>query len=435
MRKAKIAVSVVIIAMSVILGQVFAVFAAYPDAIENASQSVVRVFSAYVDPDDGSTLAFTGSAFVISQSGGGTYLVTNRHVVTYIYNNSYYENDYVAIVNGDANNTMLDAKVVYLPEMPVSNPDLVILKVDTGLAGRPVLPLASSDSVQRGDEVYAEGFPGVADELKQDSVLPSAPKDVQITHGNITSIDGKAEGLNCYLMDATINHGNSGGPLLNSNGSVIGVNTWGVEGFNGSIYIDYIIAACDSLDIPVTMESVSAFNPIDSNPTSPVATDAPAPAPTSAPSPVPADTSWMLLLIGGIALVVVVAAIIGIFVVRPRLGGKSGTNNATPAPIAPKSIRGTAGQYAGMAFPVTASLAMGRDPKRCNIIFDSSTPGISSFHCEVQKGTSGLLLVDRGSSYGTYLDSGVKLTPNVPVELKAGSGFYVGDRRNSFIVQ
>ena len=60
------------------------------------------------------------------------------------------------------------------------------------------------------------------------------------------------------------------------------------------------------------------------------------------------------------------------------------------------------------------------------------TPGVSGKHCTLSY--DGLLeqftLTDIGSSFGTYLGNGTKLTPNVPVKLNAGDSFYVGDKAN-----
>ena len=54
-------------------------------------------------------------------------------------------------------------------------------------------------------------------------------------------------------------------------------------------------------------------------------------------------------------------------------------------------------------------------------------------HCEILRVGDSLKIIDHNSTYGTFL-SGAKLQPNVPVELKAGSSFYLGDPRNSFVV-
>lgn len=55
---------------------------------------------------------------------------------------------------------------------------------------------------------------------------------------------------------------------------------------------------------------------------------------------------------------------------------------------------------------------LGRDPTECNIVFDKNTPGISGRHCQVvyDGNEDRFLLTDLGSSYGTFLGNGKKLT-------------------------
>ncbi|MDR3209517.1 MAG: FHA domain-containing protein [Oscillospiraceae bacterium] len=121
---------------------------------------------------------------------------------------------------------------------------------------------------------------------------------------------------------------------------------------------------------------------------------------------------------------------------QPNIGvTQPGVQPAPPQPAsnapALTGIRGTGGQYNTMTFPVGDRILFGRDPARCNIIFEAQTNGVSSLHCELVRVGAGLQLADRASSYGTFLN-GTKLSPNVPVTLKPGDVFYLGDKRNSF---
>jgi hypothetical protein len=113
----------------------------------------------------------------------------------------------------------------------------------------------------------------------------------------------------------------------------------------------------------------------------------------------------------------------------------------TPMPSAPaayspagaqRQLLCTSGPMAGATYPLSGSLRIGRDPARCQIIFPKETAGISSLHCEVQPQPSGALLIDQGSTYGTFLLNGRKLNANESVMLNPGDGFYLAESKNTF---
>jgi serine protease Do len=163
--------------------------------------AVVNISVAVIHRDDengglGELQSFSGSGFFIDSNGT---IVTNKHVVRGAFRITVTLND----------GTTLDAHVVGAAAMV----DIAVLKVD---AGKPVpfLQLANDDKVRVGDPVLAVGNPlglgtsassGIVSALNRD--LRNSPFDDYVQ------------------TDAAINHGNSGGPLLNTNGHVIGVNT------------------------------------------------------------------------------------------------------------------------------------------------------------------------------------------------------------------
>lgn len=107
--------------------------------------------------------------------------------------------------------------------------DMAWIVMDQPLPTDP-LPIARSRAV-RGDQVYAYGYPkqayrfGTLDNLK-----------VRGTAGVISASGLLQEGVNHYEHTADINNGNSGGPLFNAKGEVIGVNTWMFKDANGAYY-------------------------------------------------------------------------------------------------------------------------------------------------------------------------------------------------------
>ena len=102
------------------------------------------------------------------------------------------------------------------------------------------------------------------------------------------------------------------------------------------------------------------------------------------------------------------------------------------------SVRSLAAQHNNISEPLNQTpVIIGRDPAVCKIVFMEDTPGISAKHCQVyfDSEKNSVILTDLGSSYGTYLMSGQKLTPNTPFRLGAKEHFYLASKNNTFIVE
>ena len=101
------------------------------------------------------------------------------------------------------------------------------------------------------------------------------------------------------------------------------------------------------------------------------------------------------------------------------------------------SVVGIAGEKAGMSFPIYGNgIMIGRDPAVCQIVMHKSS-GVSRLHCLVSYNPSSRMFVitDRGSSYGTYTESGIRITPKKSVALKSGERFYIGSKQIMFEVR
>ncbi len=94
------------------------------------------------------------------------------------------------------------------------------------------------------------------------------------------------------------------------------------------------------------------------------------------------------------------------------------------------------GALAGKSFDVSASggILFGRD-SNATVRFPQDTKGISGRHCEIMSSGGKIVIVDRGSTYGTYLVDGRKLEPNVPYDVKNGTVFYLASRENKFEIK
>jgi putative serine protease PepD len=98
-----------------------------------------------------------------------------------------------------------------------ANDDLALIKVDPSGLGLKPLTLTSSKSVQVGDAVYAIGNPYGLDETLTRGIVSALGRTISAPDG--AKISGAIQ------TDAALNPGNSGGPLLNDQGEVIGVNS------------------------------------------------------------------------------------------------------------------------------------------------------------------------------------------------------------------
>ena len=112
---------------------------------------------------------------------------------------------------------------------------------------------------------------------------------------------------------------------------------------------------------------------------------------------------------------------------------------ASPAPApAPEKplrpmVRSLADQHRNRTVQLgTEPVVAGRSPK-CSIIYRDDTPGVSGTHCSVawDAAKHTFIVKDLGSSYGTYLESGMRLEPNREYLLKPGESVYLGDKTNT----
>ena len=216
---------------------------AVPQDVLDSVESVVRIIAEY---NDGYA---TGSGFVIQSDSNATRIVTNHHVV---------EDNPTSI--SIWTETGIKVAVTVFADDPER--DLCILQLPYPNAALKALVLNEA-GVKRGDAVYAVGFPGAADDLTLSEAYSS--EAATITTGIISTIrttHAVEGGKEFRLLQSTapINHGNSGGPLFNSLGYVIGINTYSVEdsaGIYGAIHVGELIdfAAQSGISVRLPEES------------------------------------------------------------------------------------------------------------------------------------------------------------------------------------
>ena len=152
------------------------------------------------------TTTAQGSGWVYSADG---YIVTNNHVVT---GETSVEIDF-------ADGTKVFGKVVGTD----SYSDLAVIKVDVPAAELHPLPLGDSDTLQVGQTVIAIGNPFGLSGTMTTGIISALGRSLPST----TTANGGGYFSNADVIqtDTALNPGNSGGPLLNLNGQVIGINS------------------------------------------------------------------------------------------------------------------------------------------------------------------------------------------------------------------
>ena len=204
------------------------------DVVDQARKSVVHIVAS----------TGSGSGFIVDSTG---YILTNAHVVEG-------ETDLTVVLDGGIRTL---GKVVILdPER-----DIAIVKIDRGQ--QPTLRFATANP-RIGEEVVALGYPrGTRPGLE----------NMTISTGVVSAFQSR-DGINYVQTDAAVNPGNSGGPLLDMNAQVVGMNTWHYgdsEGINFAIHYTVL-----SQRLAVMIAEANA-------PPTPTPTRTPTPTPRPAP--------------------------------------------------------------------------------------------------------------------------------------------------------
>ena len=415
---------------------------------------VVRVMS--ITEVTSTTISYgKGSGFAVGEAGKPVSIfITNQHVVEgglahYV----LLDNDWKKAVpefGGRADNVhAVKCEIVYVTN---GEPDFAILKAEREITERTAMPLMKSHLAYPGDTVFVLGYPGVADNIEDK--LSADIDSVSITRGTISRFTNmESTNSKAIQIDADINKGNSGGPLVTEHGTVIGINTWywaeGDAKISLSLEIDYVIDMLDKLISDGTLRGFS-YELVSQVPDNqPAAPTAPKPIRETEPDeqeeeeeddeekPAPANDSTNPLIWVAIGLGCCSLGAVLFIKARPAAPQKS------PAPVqnvprgtpAPRQFRlvGTEGCFVGKRIALDHEIKLGRNPNS-DLDFPTDTPGISGSHCLLTPREDCVLLTDLGSTYGTYLANGTKLTPHQSGPLQSGDRFYLADPRQSFAI-
>lgn len=476
-----------VMALLLLMSMGIAAFAASNQNVNEARNGVVRI---YAGPFmyQGEEYYSTGSGFAVGTGGRSSDIfVTNYHVVADAPDDVY-------IVLTDENGEFIHCEILDYDKKV----DYAILKAERVVTERSSLPLLATSQAMVAEDVFALGFPGTSDYFTK-GIIDSTIDDITVTAGTVSKKLTAADGIDYIQHDATIHSGNSGGPLLTEDGYVIGLNTLGftyddgaeIAGTNYALSIDYIIDALEELRIRC---DVVTKRPDPAATTQP---DRDAEEDEDSESEPQKDNNTAVIIIGSVLIVLVIVLILVVIwkrkhpniihvhhapVQRPivqRAPVQRPVQNANlPAappqaqaqPQAPKAppvspsaaaaakysaaaaqaqpaaaaqpaagaeivIRGVSGVFKGKEIKSRTPIILGRDARRCTVVFPADTAGVSSLHCELRPGEGGsVILIDRGSSFGTVV-GGVRRVPiGQETVLTPGTVISLGSEQQRFVV-
>lgn len=415
----------IILALICLLSVAITAFAAA--SFEDVSNSVVRIcaeeYITVVDANDGTVytkseptdVASIGSGFAVGKKGEAVkYFITNSHVITA---EPSYESDVQLSVNG--RNIVRDIIIYYeyKPYLIFSDYDhklaanvtavsdrcdLAVLSLNDTTTERTPITIKSFNGFKdlNHQAVYAVGFPGIADTLNDISTvgnrsLNSYLPDVTVTKGIVGNLKEHAISQEGEMIqhDAKLSGGNSGGPLVDEKGYLLGVNKGGLTEDVGSISSDYSLAISANELIRFLKANEIAYQ---------------------------AAPAFDMMLIIIIAAAVVIILVVVIVMVSKKSSAKKA-----------RSLYCDEGGLKGHKYILKNKTAIGHDPKRCQIVFPESAPGVSGLHCSVYFDGKQVTVVDENSRYGTWIDS-QRLQPGVATIMHRGQKLYLGSTKQAF---
>jgi V8-like Glu-specific endopeptidase len=215
--------------------------------------------------------------------------------------------------------------------------DLALLKI-ANVDGTPALAVAAN-SPAVGDKITSIGFPGAVTDVSDASRQRASFKG-----GTVSSRQVTTAGVPITEIDAAVTHGMSGGPTVDGNGAVVGVNSFRTRGES------------QAFNFVTDTQSLTAFlnrNGVTQPKTAPSA--APAPAPAPAPAANPFGDLTLILLIAGIVLLLLAGGAVAWVVTVSRRKKRSAAAPVGQASYAAVPVNGPNGAPAvdspGTALP------------------------------------------------------------------------------------
>lgn len=215
-----------ILALSLVMAMSISAFAsegAKNEAVRDDRTGVVQVNVVYTGDDGERYVIQTGTGFMINELS----VVTCNHV-TQLDDETMEEAEERFGVDEQKLRKGLSIRISVIRDVSIGakidkqsvEMDFAVLKMDDKLAGCKSLPLRNSETLVQLEDCYALGFPTITT-FSQDGVKLTSD-DVTITDGKVSKVS-TIKGVEYVVNTASVTSGNSGGPLVDENGNVVGI--------------------------------------------------------------------------------------------------------------------------------------------------------------------------------------------------------------------
>lgn len=322
-------------------------------------------------------------------------VIRGRSIIKVYYDSNDYEEAYVVGYNQDK--------------------DVALLKLASPTSKRKALALCEPTDDMVSSKIYAVGYPGLAENIFVDATSSWGAADASVTGGTFSRLFIQSgTGAQHIQIDVVILPGNSGGPLVNDDGNVLGINTKQVEDTSAGTHIYYAISISEA--IPLLKQYSVDYVIVDEE---------------SGSAP---NSQWIFIAVGAAILI----ALIAVFFIYKSKNTAKKDETKTDVPMKRSYVRSLAPQHRGTRVELSEHpIVLGRSRRDCAVVYQEETPGVSSRHCSLSwNNTSGdFILIDLGSRYGTYLQNGQKINSGAEYHLRAGDRFYLGEEANMLILE
>lgn len=373
----------------------------------------IAVVTSWFDEVDYGLIGWArGTCFFVGEEGKNPrYMITNYHVISEFVALGSGELGTYSYVNDDGNTVTLTGRSkirIYFDSSDYEDAflvagdeskDIAILKLASETTKRTPLSIRIPNESMVGSQIKAVGYPSNADNIYADSITSLGKNDATVTSGTLSRfVTTSGTGREDIQIDCVVTAGNSGGPVVDEKSNVIGIATWGVLSVNYAINIKEAVPILMQNNVPFT--EASSF-----------------------------DMTILIIALAAVAALAVIVVVVLLIVKRKK------PLPPPPTPVKRPVVRSLANCNAGATAVVNGQILLGRSGA-CNLQFPANTAGVSANHCSVRfdSNTNDFILMDMGSSFGTFFN-GQKLTPNVPVRIRPGDRFTLGDSSNVVIVE
>ncbi len=373
----------------------------------------IAVVTSWFDEVDYGLIGWArGTCFFVGEEGKNPrYMITNYHVISEFVALGSGELGTYSFVNDDGNTVTLTGRSkirIYFDSSDYEDAflvagdeskDIAILKLASETTKRTPLSIRIPNESMVGSQIKAVGYPSNADNIYADSITSLGKNDATVTSGTLSRfVTTSGTGREDIQIDCVVTAGNSGGPVVDDKSNVIGIATWGVLSVNYAINIKEAVPILMQNNVPFT--EASSF-----------------------------DMTILIIALAAVAALAVIVVVVLLIVKRKK------PLPPPPTPVKRPVVRSLANCNAGATAVVNGQILLGRSGA-CNLQFPANTAGVSANHCSVRfdSNTNDFILMDMGSSFGTFFN-GQKLTPNVPVRIRPGDRFTLGDSSNVVIVE